>query len=103
MEKPGCTACAAVLPKRPVDMNCSAVVYCFIAITCWLGAVSSYPVTLQGDLDKFESSFYSNPDLRKVRAPEETQPTVDVATLIQQLQNSPELATALAALLPEPS
>ena len=52
---------------------------------------------------KFESSFYSNPDLRKVRAPEETQPTVDVATLIQQLQNSPELATALAALLPRPS
>ncbi len=52
---------------------------------------------------KFESSFYSNPDLRKVRAPEETQPAVDVATLIQQLQNLPELATALAALLPRPS
>jgi len=31
-----------------------------------LAAVGSYPVTLQGDLDKFESSFYSNPDLRKV-------------------------------------
>lgn len=49
---------------------------------------------------KFESSFYSNPELRKVRAPEETPATVDVAALIQQLQNSPELATALATLLP---
>ena len=49
---------------------------------------------------KFESSFYSNPDLRQVRPPEDTQPSIDVADLIQQLQKSPELATALAALLP---
>ena len=49
---------------------------------------------------KFESSFYSNPDLRQVRPPEDTQPSIDVAALIQQLQKSPELATALAALLP---
>ena len=49
---------------------------------------------------KFESSFYSNPDLRNVRAPEDPQPTIDVALLIQQLQNSPELAITLAALLP---
>ena len=49
---------------------------------------------------KFESSFYSNPDLRNVRAPADPQPTIDVALLIQQLQNSPELATTLAALLP---
>ena len=49
---------------------------------------------------KFESSFYSNPDLRQVRPPVDTQPSIDVADLIQQLQNSPELATALAALLP---
>ena len=49
---------------------------------------------------KFESSFYSNPDLRQVRPPVDTQPSIDVADLIQQLQKSPELATALAALLP---
>ena len=49
---------------------------------------------------KFESSFYSNPDLRNVRAPADPQPTIDVALLIQQLQNSPELANTLAALLP---
>ena len=49
---------------------------------------------------KFESSFYSNPDLRHVRAPEDPQPAIDVALLIQQLQNSPELANTLAALLP---
>ena len=49
---------------------------------------------------KFETSFYSNPDLRNVRAPADPQPTIDVALLIQQLQNSPELATTLAALLP---
>ena len=49
---------------------------------------------------KFESSFYSNPDLRKVRAPDEPPPAIDVATLIHELQNSPELANALAALLP---
>lgn len=49
---------------------------------------------------KFESSFYSNPDLRNVRAPADPQPTIVVALLIQQLQNSPELANTLAALLP---
>ena len=52
---------------------------------------------------KFESSFYSNPDLRQVRPPEDTQPSIDVAALIQQLQKSPELATTLAALLPHTS
>lgn len=51
----------------------------------------------------FPSSFYSNPDLRNVRSPADPQPTIDVALLIQQLQNSPELATALAALLPHTS
>jgi len=35
-----------------------------------------------------------------VRAPADPQPTIDVALLIQQLQNSPELANTLAALLP---
>lgn len=52
---------------------------------------------------KFESAFYSNPDLRNVRPPEEAQPqpqqTLDIAALIEQLQKSPELATTLAALL----
>ena len=52
---------------------------------------------------KFESSFYSNPDLRQVKPPEDTQTSIDVAALIQQLQKSPELATALAALLPHTS
>ena len=43
---------------------------------------------------KFESAFYSNPDLRKVTPPQEkTQaPQIDLNALIQQLQNSPELA-----------
>ena len=53
---------------------------------------------------KFESAFYSNPDLRNVRPPEEAQPrpqqqTLDIAALIAQLHKSPELATTLAALL----
>ena len=38
-----------------------------------------------------------------IRPPEDTQPSIDVAALIQQLQKSPELATALAALLPHTS
>ena len=52
---------------------------------------------------KFESSFYANPDLRNVKPPQEQpqpQPqTVDLAALIDQLQKSPELANALAALI----
>jgi len=50
---------------------------------------------------KFESAFYSNPDLRGVRAPEEPQQAqaVDLTTLIEQLQKSPELANTLAALI----
>ena len=50
---------------------------------------------------KFESAFYANPDLRNVKPPQE-QPqaqTVDLAALIEQLQKSPELASALAALI----
>ena len=49
---------------------------------------------------KFESSFYSNPDLRTVNPPAEPQPALDLAGLIEQLQKSPELANTLAALLP---
>ena len=48
---------------------------------------------------KFESAFYSNPDLRNVKPPQEAQATVDVASLIKQLQESPELAVALANLI----
>lgn len=52
---------------------------------------------------KFESAFYSNPDLRNVKPPQESeqsQPqTLDLAALIEQLQKSPELASTLAALI----
>lgn len=52
---------------------------------------------------KFETAFYANPDLRGVRPPEELkQPepaTLDLASLVEQLQKSPELASALAALI----
>lgn len=50
---------------------------------------------------KFESAFYANPDLRNVKPPqEETTPVqVDINALIQQLQNSPELANTLASII----
>lgn len=48
---------------------------------------------------KFESAFYSNPDLRNVKPPEEPKLTVDLALLIKQLHESPELAAALANLV----
>lgn len=57
---------------------------------------------------KFEASFYSNPDLRTVRAPQEQknfsqpqvpQATSDFATLLLQLQQKPELISSLAALI----
>lgn len=50
---------------------------------------------------KFESAFYANPDLRNVKSPqEETVPVqVDINALIQQLQNSPELANTLASII----
>lgn len=53
---------------------------------------------------KFESAFYSNPDLRNVRPPEEpkaepAQAPIDLAGLVEQLQKSPELAATLAALI----
>lgn len=48
-------------------------------------------------------AFYTNanPDLRHVTAPPETQSvqTVDLAALIEQLQQNPELANTLAALI----
>ena len=52
---------------------------------------------------KFETAFYSNPDLHDVRPPAEPKEavpaTLDLASLVEQLQKSPELASALAALL----
>lgn len=50
---------------------------------------------------KFESAFYTAPDLRTVKAPEEksSEQTLDVATIIDQLQKSPELLSALTALI----
>ncbi len=50
---------------------------------------------------KFESAFYANSDLRNVRAPQEAaEPqAVDLPALIEQLQKSPELVSALAALV----
>ena len=54
---------------------------------------------------KFESAFYGNPDLRNVRAPEETKPqtppaqTPDLASLIAQLQQSPGLVALLSQLV----
>ena len=52
---------------------------------------------------KFETAFYAKPDLRNVRPPEEpvkAEPaTLDLESLVEQLQKSPELASALAALI----
>lgn len=49
---------------------------------------------------KFESAFYSNPDLRKSGPPQaEQSQTLDLAALIEQLQKSPELAQTLASLI----
>lgn len=50
---------------------------------------------------KFENSFYNiKADLRNVQVPhEESQPTIDIATLIEQLQKSPELLQTLSQLI----
>ena len=48
---------------------------------------------------KFESSFYSNPDLREVRPPKDSTSSIDFNALIAQIHNSPELADALAAVI----
>jgi integrase len=52
---------------------------------------------------KFEAAFYSNPDLRGVRPPEEkepeVQPQIDLAGLIEQLQKSPKLVQTLANIV----
>ena len=50
---------------------------------------------------KFECAFYANPDLHNSRPPqpEPQAANLDLATLVEQLQRSPELASTLAALL----
>ena len=50
---------------------------------------------------KFESAFYSNPDLRKVAPPQENaQPaSIDLTALIEQQQKSPEPANTLASII----
>jgi integrase len=51
---------------------------------------------------KFENAFYAvRKDLKNVQPPQEQPPaqTLDFAALIEQLQKSPELASALAALI----
>lgn len=48
---------------------------------------------------KFESAFYSYPDLRKVQAPAPQQPVIDVEELIRQIKQSPKLASTLANLI----
>ena len=52
---------------------------------------------------KFETAFYAGPDLRTVRPPEEPKEPepapLDLKNLVAQLEASPELASALAALI----
>lgn len=51
---------------------------------------------------KFETAFYANPDLRSVRPPavtEKQEPELDLGDLMDKLQRSPELASALSALI----
>lgn len=42
---------------------------------------------------------YANPDLRGVQAPAEPSPALDVQSIILQLQQSPELLSALTSLI----
>ena len=55
------------------------------------------------NVQKFETAFCANPDLRSIRPPaepKEREPApLDLASLMEQLQKSPELASALAVLI----
>ena len=56
--------------------------------------------TRKVNAQRFEAAFYANPDLRSVRAPETPQvPTMNVQELLSQTAQSPELLTALSAML----
>ncbi|MDY3687819.1 MAG: site-specific integrase, partial [[Clostridium] symbiosum] len=51
---------------------------------------------------KFEASFYSNPDLRKVKPPENTEEpanNLDLNLIVEQLMKSPELISKLSQLI----
>ena len=47
---------------------------------------------------KFEAAFYSNPDLRDVAPPKDSN-TLDLQALITELQSNPDLAVALSQIL----
>jgi hypothetical protein len=48
---------------------------------------------------KFETAFYSNPDLRDVQAPVLPAASFDLSLLVAALRKSPELAGTLANLI----
>lgn len=52
---------------------------------------------------KFEAAFYANPDLREAKVPTEQPAALNVELLIEQLRQSPELASALAGLIAKPA
>ena len=75
---------------------------CLTLIYTFLGFILLM-VNRKVNAQKFETAFYAKPDLRNVRPPEEpakSEPaTLDLESLVEQLQKSPELASALAALI----
>ena len=74
-----------------------------MCITALLMVTKVYAHILDEDrkvnAQKFESAFYANPDLRGVQAPAEPAPALDVQSIILQLQQSPELLSALTSLI----
>lgn len=48
---------------------------------------------------KFDMAFYKGPDLRKVEVTEEKAAAIDLQAFVEQLKQSPELASTLAALI----
>lgn len=48
---------------------------------------------------KFDAAFYMQPDVQSVKPPKAEKPELDLNGLIEQLQQSPELAKALAQLI----
>ena len=75
---------------------------CLTLIYTFLGFILLM-VNRKVNAQKFETAFYAKPDLRNVRPPEEpakSEPaTLDLESLVEQLQKSPELVSALAALI----
>ena len=86
----------ATIPRTLAEQNYSAC-----AFPMGLSALSA--AAWNTNAQKFETAFYAKPDLRNVRPPEEpakSEPaTLDLESLVEQLQKSPELASALAALI----